>query len=151
MKTNYTSLSIEDSKLTVKGITIHNTGTTDSAKELVQKMVNAKQLYLCHYVVDENEVIQTTSEDVIAYHTGKGYDFGNRFTLAIEICRSQSDFSLYKQAQDRAINLIKSLMNKYNLTTNDIYFHIDFNSNTYCPHKILDYYGNKKEFIRKEF
>lgn len=150
MKTNSTNLLI-DSDLEVKGITIHNTGTTDSAKELVQKMEEAKQLYLCHYVVDEEESIQTTSEDKVAYHTGKGYDFGNRFTLAIEICRSQSDFSLYIRAQENAIKLIKKLMTKYNLTTSDIYFHNDFNRNTYCPHKILDYYGSKKEFIRKEF
>lgn len=151
MKTNYINLFTKDSKLIVKGITIHNTGTTDSAKELVKKMEDTKQMYLCHYVVDENEVIQTTDESTIAFHTGKGYDFGNRFTLAIEICRSQSDFYLYKSAQSKAIELIKSLMDKYGLSTDDIYFHNDFNINTYCPHKILDHYGNKKEFMRKEF
>ena len=47
------------------------------------------------------------------------------------------------------IDNIKTLLDKYNLTTKDIYFHNDFNTRTYCPHKILDYYGNKKNFIEK--
>ena len=39
--------------LEVKGITIHNTGTTESASELRDNMKKSGQLYLCHYIVDE--------------------------------------------------------------------------------------------------
>lgn len=150
MKTKSTEL-FTDNNLEVKGITIHNTGTSESADDLANKMRNGKKTYLCHYIVDEREVIQITPEDVMSYHTGKGYDFGNRFTISIEICRSQSDLSLYLRAEKKAVVLIKTLLKKYNLTTDDIYFHRDFNQNTYCPHRILDYYGNKKNFIEKEF
>ena len=147
----YTDRMNDSLPLEVKGITIHNTGTTESASELRDKMKKSGQLYLCHYIVDEENIVQTTDESVCAYDTGKGYDFGNRFTIAVEICRSQSDFSLYLRAQRNAVKFIKTLLDKYNLTTKDIYFHNDFNTRTYCPHKILDYYGNKKNFIEKEF
>lgn len=133
----------------VKGITIHNTGSSKSAEELFEELKTDKQLNLCHYLVDEKKTIQTLDENIEASHTGKGYDFGNRFTLAIEICRSQNDTQLYLKAQDRAIKLIKKLMKKYNLTRNSIYFHIDFNQKTRCPHKILELYKTKEVFLNE--
>lgn len=130
----------------VKGITIHNTGNGRTANEIFEELKAAKKTNLCHYLVDEKEVINNFPTDTEAWHTGRGYDFGNRFTIAIEICRSTSDEKLYMLAQDRAVNLIKSLMNKYHLTENDIYFHNDFNT-TKCPHRILEIYETKRRFI----
>lgn len=131
----------------VKGITIHNTGNEYTARHLYQILKDNRQLSYCHYLVDEHEAIQTTPETMEAIHTGKGYDFGNRYTLAIEICRSTCDEHLYLKAQHNAVKLIKALMIKYNLTKDDIYFHIDFNEQAKCPHRILDIYGTKGEFI----
>lgn len=135
----------------VKGITIHNTGSELSARELYEILKDGKVLYLCHFLVDENEVIQCTSEDKRASHTGKGYDFGNLYTISIEICRSKCDEELYLKAQKKAIEFVKSLMEKYNLTKENIYFHSDFDINAYCPHRILNMYRNKKSFLEKEF
>lgn len=130
-----------------KGITIHNTGNDMSAKDNYDLLVKEKKTNLCHYLIDEKEVINVFPEDQEASHTGKGYDFGNRFTLAIEICRSQSDEDLYMKAQKRAIGFIKKLMKKYGFTNVDLYFHNDFNQQAYCPHRILEIYENKEEFI----
>ena len=135
----------------VKGITIHNTGNELSAKENYDSLSKNNQLNLCHYLIDETDVIQTISEDKEAEHTGMGYDFGNKFTVAIEVCRSQCDDELYISAQKNAIKFIKKLIKKYNLTTNDIYFHSDFNIKKRCPHKILDLYITKEEFINDNF
>ena len=131
----------------VKGITIHNIGNDMTARENYELMVAAKQTNLCHYLIDESEVINVMPENAEASHTGKGYDFGNRFTIAVEICRSQSDEVLYMKAQKKAIAFIKKLMKKYKLSTDDLYFHMDFNQQAYCPHRILEIYGNKGEFI----
>lgn len=135
----------------VKGITIHNTGNSLSANENYQILLSQKKPNLCHYLVDENEVINCWSEDNEASHTGKGYDFGNRFTIAIEICRSSSDKDTYIEAEKNAVSLIKDLMKKYNLKNDDLYFHIDFNTKVRCPHRILDIYKNKEEFINGYF
>lgn len=88
-------------------------------------------------------------EDYSVYHTGKGIDYACKYGIAIEIV-SNIDDAIYKKGQDKAIAFIKQLMEKYSLTINDIYFHNDF-ANVYCPKDILMNYGNKQNFIRKEF
>lgn len=131
----------------IRGITIHNTGNELSAKEMYDVLVQEKRMNLCHFIIDEKEVINSYPVEYEASHTGKGYDFGNKYTLAIEIARSRSEEELYLKAQTKAVAFIKKLMKKYKLTTNDIYFHIDFNPQTYCPHRILDIYKTKEDFI----
>lgn len=133
----------------VKGITIHNSGNELSAKEIYCNLIKNKQTNLCHFLIDENEIIKTWSEEQEASHTGKGYDFGNRYTIAIEICRSMCSDELYLKAQERAINFSKVLLDKYNLTTDNIYFHMDFNPQTKCPHRILEKYITKERFINE--
>lgn len=132
----------------VKGITIHNSGNSFTAREIADDLISQKKMNLCHYLVDESEVINIYPVEYEASHTGKGFDFGNKYTIAIEICRSQSSDELYFQAQDRAIMLIKKLMKKYKLTNNDIYFHNDFNT-VRCPHRILEIYQTKERFINE--
>lgn len=135
----------------VKCIVIHNTGN---------KLPNAKSYFKyfskedktnagCHYLVDDKEIIEVMPEDYSVYHTGKGVDYACKYGIAIEIV-SNIDDDIYKKGQDRAISLIKQLMEKYSLTINDIYFHNDF-ANIYCPKDILMIYGNKQNFLRKEF
>lgn len=135
----------------VRGITIHNTGNELSAKEIYELLKKDKTLNICHYLVDENEVVSVLDESKEAHHTGRGYDFGNRYTLAIEICRSMSDNELYFVAEKNAIKLVKKLMKKYKLSKNDLYFHIDFNENTRCPHRILEIYEKKERFLDEYF
>jgi len=135
----------------IKGITIHNTNNRLSARENYNMLVENKQLNLCHYIIDKDEVIQTWPESMSASHTGKGYDMGNQNTLAIEIANSQEDRNIYFRAQNRAIIFIKDLMRKYDLKNEDIYFHKDFDSQSYCPHRILDLYGDKQNFIKETF
>lgn len=135
----------------VRGITIHNTGNGKSARELFDDLYEHNGLRLCHFLVDEQDIIQTIPLSECAEHTGKGYDMGNLHTIAIEICRSTSDENLYMKAQEKAIDLIKALMWDYELTTNNLYFHNDFNKQTYCPHRILQIYGSKMNFIKEVF
>lgn len=135
--------------MTVKGITIHNTGNSDSAQDIFNHLKLTGRRNLCHYLIDEREIINTWPEEEPASHTGKGYDFGNMNTIAIEICRSQSKEDLYMKAQRNAVSFIVSLMEKYGLNEQDIYFHMDFDQNSRCPHRILDLYGNKQFFIKE--
>lgn len=134
----------------VKGITIHNTGSDLSAEELEKVMEESVNHLATHFFVDEIEVIQMMPLDWAVWHTGKGFDMGNMRTIAIEICRSTSDEEVYLKAQANAIKLIKSLLKEYGLTKNDIYFHSNFDS-IYCPHRILDKYKTRENFIKEMF
>ena len=134
----------------VRGITIHNTGNSLSAKELEHIMSTTPNHYATHYFVDDVECIKVMPLDWGVWHTGKGFDMGNMRTIAIEICKSDSNEETYFKAQKRAIRLIKRLMKEYEITKDNIYFHNDFN-NTYCPHRILDIYKTKANFVGKEF
>lgn len=134
----------------IKGIVIHNTGSDLSARQVFNYLNSkCKTSQGCHYLIDDKEIIEVMPLDYCVYQTGKGIDWACKYTIAIEIC-SNVDDKKYLKGQDRAINLIKDLMEKYNFTINDLYFHKDF-ANVYCPSDILRIYGSKQNFIRKEF
>lgn len=135
----------------VLGITIHNTGNGLSAKENYELMKNSMTSHATHYFVDENEVIQVMPLSINVWHTGKGYDRGNMFTISIEICRSTCSESLYLISEKRAIKLIKRLLKSFKLNNDSIYFHNDFDKRNYCPHRILDLYKTKNNFIERSF
>lgn len=134
----------------VWGITIHETGSDLNAKELHDYLNNeCKTSQGCHYICDDTQVLQTMPDDYAVYHTGKGKDWGCRYTIAIEICSNISD-EKYKLAQDNCVHLIKNLQEKYGISNDFIFLHYDFNPRTYCPKTILNVYGSAKRFVIEE-
>lgn len=134
------------------GITVHNTGSDKSAAELFKWLEEEnKTSQGCHYLVDENEVIQVMPLGWSVWHTGKAEDFGDLHTIAIEICRSQASDELYDQAEDKAVELMNYLFEKYGWDKTNVYFHQEFNERAYCPHKILDRYGTKAKWLKRRF
>ena len=133
---------------TIQGIVIHNTNNQFlSAEELEDWLENdSRGSNGCHFLVDHKEVRQVMPLDWSVWNTGDGYSFGNLHTIAVEIC-SNPDTNLYLKGQKRAIELIKELMQQFNLTAKDIYFHRDFQPNINCPAQILRLYGSKAEFL----
>lgn len=131
----------------VLGICIHETGNTEMNAERLFKYLNeeSKTSQGCHYLVDDTQTLQVMPDDWAVYHTGKGKDWGNRYTIAIEICSSLSD-EKYQAAEDRAVELIEQLKKTYSITNENVFFHQDFNSKAYCPKTILDNYGTSKNF-----
>lgn len=137
--------------LKVRGITVHNTGNSLSARDNYESMQHSNDSGGCHFFADEREVVQAMPLEWSVYHTGMGKDWACKYTIAIEICRSQSDLQTYLTAEKKAVELIKQLMQEYKLTTSDIYFHNDFRSQTYCPHRIFVIDGNKETWIERNF
>lgn len=131
----------------VQGITIHSTSSQLTAKQVYDYLENiSKDERGCHFIVDDTDVLEVIPESWSCYHTGMGLDFGNKFTLAIELC-SNIDNQKFNQGLDNMIALIESLMSKYNLKRSDIYFHCDWNKKVYCPSDIIRIYGTKKNFL----
>lgn len=135
----------------IKGITVHETGNTDmNAQQLFDYLDNdCRTSQGCHYICDNEQTIQVMPDTWAVYHTGKGKDWGCRYTIAIEICSSLKDED-YNEAQSRAISLIWSLQHQYHIPMDMIFFHNDFNDKTYCPKTALDRYGNSKNFVYQE-
>lgn len=131
----------------IKGITLHETNNYKmNAKELFDYLNKEnKTSQGCHYLVDDKEVVEVMPIDWGVWHTGKAYDYGDKYTIAIEICSSISN-EKYEQAETNAIQLIKQLMEENAITQDSIFFHKDFNEKTYCPKTMLDKYGSAKRF-----
>lgn len=131
----------------VKCIIIHNTSSNLSAKEIEDYLRDeCLTSQGCSYVCDHNEVRQIMPDDWGVYNTGNGKDYSAMYGIAIEIC-SNNDDSLYFEGEAKAIELIKELMNKYNIPRSEIYFHSDFSPRVYCPADILRIYKTKKNFL----
>lgn len=133
-------------------IVIHNTNNYENNAEQLENWLEneCKTSQGTHYLVDDKEVRQVMPLDYGVYSTGKGKDYCSMHSIAIEICSNLNN-DLYLWGQENAIALIKELMKKYNITKEELYFHIDFNSKFYCPANILNLYGNKKNFLDKFF
>lgn len=136
--------------LIVKGIIVHNTGNSWSAKENYEYLFNTTLSNGCHYLVDNIETIQCLPDTWKVWTTAKGSDWAFHNCLSIEICNMLADED-WQQSEQRAIALIKEWLLKYDLTKDDIYFHNDFNSSYYCPNKILEIYTSKKNWIERNF
>ena len=132
----------------ILGITIHETNNIEKTAKDLEEYLNheCKTSQGCHYIVDNTEVVQIMPDDWAVYHTGKGKDFGCRYTLAVEICSSLSDEKYYS-AEDKAVELIKQLQERYHIKNDMIFFHQDFNDRTHCPNRILNKYGTSKNFV----
>lgn len=132
----------------ILGITVHETGNTEmNAQQLHDYLDNeCKTSQGVHYIVDHENTLQAMPDDWAVYHTGKGKDWGCRYTIAIEICSSLNN-EQYIQAEDRAISLIWSLQKKYRIPMEMIFFHTDWDEQRYCPKTALDNYGSSKNFV----
>lgn len=130
------------SSMDVKGITIHNTGKEYTAKENLSVMQQAQELGVnvsVHFFVDKDVILLATPLDQNTWHTGKGNDMGNLYTISIEICSLGTEDE-YKQAESNACFLIRQLMGGFDLQWGDIYFHNEFDNTRRCPNRILDNY-----------
>ena len=139
-------LQFSGGSMTALGITIHNTNNQYSAEENYQLMLNSSMSYSAHFFVDKDIAIQALPLNVRAFHTGKAYDNGNKYTIAIEICSRGNDEE-FNKAVENTVLLIQMIRNE--LGNLPIYFHNDFDRTKYCPHRILDQYQNKENFIRR--
>lgn len=149
-RNKYEQFGFERSQEDIQCIVLHNTNSELSARQLFNWLNETSSSQGTHYIVDCDEVVEVMPLDWGVYHTGKGMDFGNKYGIAIEICSNLNN-EKYLDGETKAMELVKSLMNEYHLTKNDIYFHQDFNQTTKCPNDILTIYGNRKNFINSYF
>ena len=124
--------------MTPSRIVVHNTANDAPARNEIAYMIGNNQEVSFHYAVDDKEVVQGIPEDRNAWHCGDGASGkGNREGVAIEICYSKSGGDRFAQAEKNAVDLIVSILKKYNWGIDRVTKHQDYNGK-YCPHRTLD-------------
>ncbi len=140
------NLQFSGGNMIPKGIVLHNTNNNYGAIENYELMIKSDKEYSAHFFIDAIEVIQALPLDVQAFHTGKAYDEGNKSTIAIEMC-SKGNESEFEETIKNTVLIIQMIREK--LGTLPIYYHNDFDNQAYCPHRLLDQYKSKENFLRR--
>src|SRR5690554_3411342 len=123
-----------------KYIVIHETantrkGANANAHARLQASGNSRAASW-HYTVDDKEIVQSFDDNKQCWHAGNRYY--NENSIGIEICVNEDgDF---KKAVDNAIKLTKHLMDKYNISANNVIQH-NTASGKDCPRYLRA--GNK--------
>ena len=94
-----------------------------------------------HYFVDENEVWQSVLDTDTAWHCGaKAYKHKycrNANSLGIEICMNDKDGNIRLNSIVNAIKLTKMIMEKYNISIDNIIRHYDVTGKD-CPRPMIE-------------
>lgn len=116
-------------------ITIHETGNTNIGANALNhaKYINSGSSATWHYTVDTEQVIQHFNDTVQCWHSGDGKGDGNLNSIGIEMCIN-SDGNM-NDTINNTIELIKYLMNKYNIPINNVVQHNHW-SDKNCPSNI---------------
>lgn len=134
--------------LEIEGIVIHNTESFDKTADDLFNYYDSecKDKNCTHYLVDKDKIVEVIPLNRKVYSSGKGKDYCYDHCIVITII-STINSRQYIEGQNRAIELIKDLMEEYDIPSTNIYGHIDFNKSVYCPSMILNSYGTVRNFI----
>lgn len=130
-------------------ITVHNTANLKSTAQNERDWLsNPKNISSTgwHLVVDAKEAIEAIPLDEVAYHAGDGREgLGNSHSIGVEIC----EIGDYAANEEAAVELIASLLIKFNLSIDRVMSHYDWNGKN-CPNRILPYWSGFTARIAQE-
>ena len=119
----------------IKYIVLHYTGNKgDTAKDNGTYFCGGNRGASAHYFVDDNEIVQVVEEYNSAWSVGDGkvkYNITNQNSISIEMC-CNSDGKVSEKTEANALELVKRLMDKYNISINNVVRHYDA-SRKICP------------------
>ena len=122
----------------VKYLVIHDTGNvTDSDEGNANYFCTGSRNASAHYFVDSDSVTQVVKDSDCSWHCGDGngkYGITNRNSIGIELCRVNNKVEY--QTKVNAVELIRSLMNKYNVSIDRVVRHYDA-SRKLCPSSMM--------------
>lgn len=124
----------------IKYIVIHYTANDgDTAKNNADYYARTPLKASAHYFVDENEIWQSVKEGDTAYHCGADIymhkECRNSNSIGIELCSRQYKNGSYYFKEEtliRGAQLVKELMEKYNISAENVIRHFDVTGKI-CP------------------
>lgn len=134
---------------TIKYIAIHYTANDgDTALSNAKYFARGNRGASAHYFVDSNNIVQSVEDNYVAWSvggskysdcskTGGGKFYGvcnNSNSINIELCDDIKNGNIYptEAAISNAIDLVRSLMEKYNISSNNVIRHFDVTGKK-CP------------------
>lgn len=122
----------------IEYIVIHYTGNVnDTAKGNANYFRDVNRSASAHYFVDTDEIVQVVEDEKASWSVGRNYGSNNLFgqctnlnSLNIELCSWAG--KIQPSTFDRAVELVKYLMNLYNIDVNHVVRHFDVCSKK-CP------------------
>ena len=125
----------------IKYIVIHDTANTDSganAEAHYRYFNGGDRQASAHYFVDDKEIVQLVEDFNASWHCGDGggaYGITNHNSIGVEICVNCNGD--YGKAVNNTVDLVKLLMNKYNIPIDRVVRHYDA-SRKICPQSMSD-------------
>ena len=124
----------------IKYIVVHYTGGNNDTAENNGFYFSRNCIKTsAHYFVDENEIVQSVSDDVVAWHCGANQyshpSCRNSNSLGVEICTKRDGNGvcfLDTKAMDNSASLIWYLMEKYQIPLDCVVRHYDVTRKD-CP------------------
>ena len=135
----------------IKYITLHYTGNKgDTAKNNVDYFYGGDRSASAHYFVDDNSIWQSVEDYNSAWAVGDGkgaYGITNQNSISIEMCCNSSGV-ISEKTETNALELVKYLMSKYNISISNIVRHYDA-SRKICPNWSADNWSRWTTFKNK--
>ena len=135
----------------IKYIVLHYTGNKgDTAKNNVDYFAGGDRNASAHYFVDDNSIWQSVEENNSAWAVGDGkgaYGITNQNSISIEMCCNSSGV-ISEKTETNALELVKYLMSKYNISISNIVRHYDA-SRKICPNWSADNWSRWITFKNK--
>ncbi len=133
----------KDRSKPIQYIVIHYTSNKgDTAKNNIDYFAREDNIKAsAHYFVDENEIWQSVPDTDTAWHCGaKNYKHKycrNANSLGIEICMLDKYGNIRLNSIENAIKLTKMLMQKYNISIDNVIRHFDVTGKD-CPAPMIE-------------
>lgn len=123
-----------------KYIVIHSTGNTnDNAQNNYSYFANGNRGASADFFVDNNNIIQIIdSDNFYSWHCGDGkgkYGISNSNSIGIEMCGTDNG-NISNTTVNNTIELVKYLMNKYNISADQVVRHYDASRKS-CPYQFM--------------
>lgn len=143
----------------IEYIVIHYVGAVSSAKNNVDYFYDKDRQSSAHYFVDEKSIWQCVEDTNIAWHCGGAKKYfsncRNSNSIGIELCCKKDKAGKWyfeDKTFENAKELVRSLMNKYNIKFENIIRHYDV-THKVCPKSFVDdakYWNKFKEGIKMQ-
>ena len=127
-------------KQAIKFLVIHYTGNNgDTAENNCKYFQNNDVGASAHYFVDEDSICQSVKDTDTAWHCGTSGTYyhktcRNANSIGIELCsrKNGNDYYFLEETVERAVGLVRELMEKYNIPIENVVRHYDV-SHKNCP------------------
>ncbi len=129
----------------IKYIVIHYVGAVSTAVNNAKYFKSVNRRASAHYFVDDNSICQCVEDKDAAWHCGGGLQglFGHKYykkclnsnSIGVEMCcykNSKGKLDISDKTIANTIELVKSLMKKYNISASNVIRHYDVTGKK-CP------------------